>query len=103
MAAGVDRRVDPVWLEGTPFKSYRVPGVLLAVIVGGTSLIATVVTALNATSGGIVSVIAGAALTGWIFAEIVILDQPKAPTVTEMLYLAIGVSMIGLGLAVGLG
>ncbi len=100
MAADIDKKVDPAWLEGTPFQSYRVPGVLLAGIVGGTALLAAVVTALDATSGGIVSVIAGVILAGWIVAEVIILNQPGAPTAIEVLYVVIGLSMISIGLAV---
>ena len=39
---------DPAALEGTPFTDYRVPGVLLALLVGGGGLVAAVLTARKA-------------------------------------------------------
>lgn len=103
MALGVDSNVDPAWLEGTPFRSYRVPGVLLAGLVGGSALAAAVALFLDDTVGAGMAVIAGAILAGWITAEVRMLNQPDAPTATEILYFAVGLAMVGLGLALAIG
>ena len=99
MAAGVDRRVDLGWLEGTPFSSFRLPGVLLAIIVGGSSFVAAVTLAAELEPAALLAVVAGVILAGWIVVEALVLNQPKAPTVAEVIYFSIGVAMIGLGLA----
>ena len=39
-----DERIPPEWLDGTPFKSYVIPGLILAVVVGGSAAIATFAT-----------------------------------------------------------
>ena len=103
MAAGIDRRVDPAWLNGTPFRSYRLPGALLATLVGGSALVAFAVLLVDEGPGAIVSVVAGAILAGWIAVEVRVLDQPSAPTATESLYFTIGVVMMLLGLAIAAG
>jgi hypothetical protein len=61
------------WLNGTPFSSWLVPGVLLMLLIAvpmASAAIAEVVGTLRAYE---VSVTAGAVLVGWIAAEVVIL------------------------------
>ncbi len=102
MAFDVDRRVDPAWLDGTPFSSYRLPGVALAGLVGGSALTAVIALLNDDTLGAGLSVAAGLILVGWIAVEIRLLNQPDAPTVTEWVYLGLGgaMSVIGLGVLV---
>jgi len=93
-----DERFPTSWLDGTPFTSYLVPGVILAVVVGGSAALATVAVWRNPRTGGALSVLAGAALVGQIIGEILLLTQPGQPTATELVYLTIGVLMAALGL-----
>ena len=99
----VDRRVNPVWLEGTPCTSYRLPGVALAGIVGGSALVAAIVLLLDSTVGAGLSVIAGSILAVWIAVEVVVLNQPDAPTRIERLYFVLGLAMVVLGLGIAIG
>jgi hypothetical protein len=87
--------VDPfplAWLEGTPFGSYLVPGLILAIAVGGSATLASVLLARRHPDAWLAAALAGAALTGWIAIEIAILRQPTTPTHIELLYLALGVA-----------
>ncbi len=84
------------YLKGTPFKSFVGPGLILAVCVGGGAALAIAATIVDAEVGAIVSIIAGAMLTGYVAVEIAILNQPSWTT-TEAVYIALGLAMIALG------
>lgn len=90
------------WLEGTPFSSYVLPGVILAVVVGGSATLAAL-SLLRSPTGGGASVLAGVVMMGWIIAEILLLKQPSEPTWTEVFYFALGLVMVLLGWLVGRG
>jgi hypothetical protein len=97
-----DGRFPIAWLQGTPFHSYRVPGLLLAGLVGGSASGATVATLRSPRAGGRASLLAGVTMMGWIVGEIRLLKQPQSRgTVVEFFYLAVGALMASLGLAVG--
>jgi hypothetical protein len=87
-------RFGPEWLDGTPFRSYLAPGMLLSLVVGGSAAAATMVTLLD-WHGAIASGLAGLILVGWIVGEIAILNQP-APTRSEGVYLATGALILAL-------
>jgi hypothetical protein len=98
LAAGLEGRRYPVaWLEGTPFGSYLVPGLILAVAVGGSAAAAAVLTATTPGAGARVSALAGVILMGQIAGEVRVLRQPI--TWIEVVYFAIGSAMVALGLA----
>ena len=63
------------WLEGTTFPSYTLPAHVLAIIVGGTALIALVATLRDHPLSGSFAVIAGFILMGFITIEVLILEQ----------------------------
>ncbi len=90
------------WLEGTPFSSYVLPGVILAGVVGGSATLAAL-SLLRSPAGGGASVLAGVIMMGWIIAEILLLKQPSEPTWTEVFYFALGLVMALLGWLVGRG
>ncbi len=100
LLAGLEsnERVPPEWLHGTPFRNYVIPGLILAIIVGGSAAIATYATYQNLNAGGVSSILAGALLMGFIAVEVAILNQPSRWTVTEIVYLITGFSMAVLGL-----
>jgi hypothetical protein len=98
MVAGVDK-FPAEWLEGTPFDSYFLPGLLLALTVGGSAAIATAAQVTARVWGGLASVAAGCILIGWLAVEIGILNQPSAPTPTEIVFFALGLVMSALGLS----
>lgn len=60
-------------LEHSPFESFFVPGVLLAVVVGGSSLLAAVAHLVRARIAGQASFLAGLVLIGWIVSQVALL------------------------------
>lgn len=58
-------------LAGTPFSSYLIPGLVLAVVVGGTHIAASVLLGRAARAGAGVATTAGFGLLIWIFVEMV--------------------------------
>jgi hypothetical protein len=93
-----DERYPTDWLRRTPFRTYRVPGVLLSGLVGGSAALAATQLLRHGDAGAAWSVPAGVILVGWIGAEIVLLDQPDPGSGVELGYLAAGCAMVGLGL-----
>jgi hypothetical protein len=87
----------PELLEGTPFSSYLWPGLILAIVVGGSAASATVESIRSTAAGGLLSMVAGAALIGWIVGEMILLEQPSEPTPVEILYLLAGFTMMAMG------
>jgi hypothetical protein len=84
-------------LETTAFTSYFWPGLILAVVVGGSAAVATIESVRHPALGGLVSVVAGLVLIGWIVGEILLLEQPSEPTPVEVLYLLAGLAMAVVG------
>jgi hypothetical protein len=70
-AAGVPQ----AWLEGAPFSTYRIPGVILIVVVGGTSLTAAGLLLGSHSSSRLMSVLAGVVLLGWAAGETTYLNR----------------------------
>lgn len=100
LAADIERSRLPIeLLLGTPFSSYLVPGLTLAVAVGGSAAAATAATLCSRWLGPRLFTLAGAILVGWIVGEVIILQAPQARSWMEAAYLLVGLSMAGLGLA----
>jgi hypothetical protein len=96
MLTGVDR-FPLAWLEGTPFSNYTIPALLLAVVVGGSSLIAAVAIFMGRDIGVFASMAAGLIMVGYIGVEVMILNQvPPGPTWIEILYFGLGLLIFGL-------
>ena len=70
-AAGVPR----AWLAGSPFSSYRLPGVVLLVIVGGTSLTAARLLLGDYSTARLLSFLAGVVLLAWAAAQMMYLSR----------------------------
>jgi hypothetical protein len=87
------------WLEGTPLTSYRIPGVDLGGVVGGSSTVAAAAALRNRWRWPDVTTAAGAVLAGWVLTEVAMLNQPEAPTPVEYVCLGVGLAEIGLGIA----
>ena len=110
IACGVGLTVGAVqfplaWLQGTPFSDYTIPGLVMAIIVGGSSLLAAETILTGREGGVLVSALAGLLLTGFEVAEVAIID----PNVGNWLPLAVvlqaiysGLSMTIFGLAASL-
>ena len=75
------------YLQGSPFSSYLVPGLILGVVVGGTQLAAAV--GLWRRSGWALtaSVVAGFGMLIWIFVELAVITEYSA---LQTIYFALG-------------
>jgi hypothetical protein len=102
LAIGMDK-FPANWLIGTVFSSYLIPGLILAVLVGGSAAAAAVATLRGPDAGALASMLADAILLGWLIGERVIL--PKEAFVPqfwwlEAIYIAAGFLMVLPALAV---
>jgi len=59
-----------VWLQGTPFHSYFLPGLILCVVVGGSHLAAAFAVLWRSSRAKMASLFAGLILTGWMIGEL---------------------------------
>jgi hypothetical protein len=103
LATGVEGDRFPAGLlKGTPFRSYRVPGLMLAGLVGASATGAAAATLRSPRAGGPASLLAGVVLMAWIVGENRILKQPVSRgTWMEDFYFVVGLLMAVLGLTVG--
>jgi hypothetical protein len=99
LVTGWPRRQPLEWLEGTPFKSFVAPGLLLGGLLGGGNTWACYESTRHTRRWPVAAVIAGSLTTGWICTEAKMLNQPDAPTPIEVLYGSLGVILAGLGVA----
>jgi len=58
LAIGMDK-FPAAWLIGTPFRSYLIPGLILAVVVGGSAAAAVVATLCGPDAGALASMLTG--------------------------------------------
>jgi hypothetical protein len=96
LATGFDK-FPVAWLTGTPFSSYLVPGLILAVVVGGSAAVAVVVTLRSREAGALSSMLAGAIMLGWLVGERLILPSAAFPPQLwwlETIYIAAGLMMV---------
>ena len=97
MLIGVDA-FPLAWLAGTPFRDYTIPALILALLVGGSNLSALILLIGNHEHSTIVASSAGVVLAIYILTEVLILNQdPPGPTGIEIFYLALGVTVAGMG------
>jgi hypothetical protein len=62
--------VPTAWLDRTPFRDYRVPGLVLGGVVGGTMLTASASVVRRDPHARALSTVAGLTLTAWIAAQV---------------------------------
>lgn len=102
VAAGTDK-FPPAWLAGTIFSSYLIPGLILAVAVGGSATAAAFATLCERDAGTLFSGVAGGILLGWLVGERLILPPVAfAPQFwwLEAIYVAAGLMMVAPAAAV---
>lgn len=88
------------WLEGTPFGSFLVPGLILLVVVGGTQANAVLLQHLRHSWYLAAAAVAGFGMLIWIFVEVAILP---GYSVLHTLYFSTGVlQLIGVLLCLGI-
>lgn len=87
------------YLGGSPFTSYVLPGLILAVVVGGTHLLAAVLVGRGAASGPFAAAVAGFGLLIWIFVQMMFIPFSPLQAVYFLAGLAeLGLVLLGLGL-----
>jgi hypothetical protein len=102
LATGVDK-FPADWLIGTPFSNYLIPGLILAVVVGGSAAVAAVATLRRRDAGALTSVLAGVIMLGWLVGERLILPPAAFPPQLwwlEAIYIAAGLMMVAPALTV---
>jgi hypothetical protein len=82
------------WLQHTPFSDYTIPALILAIGVGGSSLIAAGTVFSGREEGVLASVAAGLIMAGYIAVEFVTLRQ--GVSWIEGLYFGLGLLISGL-------
>jgi hypothetical protein len=81
-------------LSATPFTDFTVPALLLGVVVGGSALVAAVLTAFGPPRvGAVASAAAGGITVGWMTIEIAMLGLVHP---AQAVYFLVGLLMIGL-------
>lgn len=81
--AGVPLR----YLEGSPFSSFVLPGLILGVVVGGTQLLAAVGLWRRSGWALLASAVAGFGMLIWIFVELAVIEEYS---VLQTIYFALG-------------
>ncbi len=87
------------WLQATPFADYVVPGLILAIVVGGSALVATVLLLMRHAWQYVVTFCAGGIMVGWIVGEVFLIQQASR---LQALYLVVGLALMGLSAMIGL-
>ena len=69
------RGVPREWLQGSPFKTYLIPGLFLFLVVGGSMLVAAGLLLAESSAARLMSVEAGIVLVAWIVAQVSIIGR----------------------------
>jgi hypothetical protein len=80
-------------LRSTPFSDYTIPGLLLAIVVGGSSLVAAATVFIHREFAVLLSVAAGPNMAGWITVQVAMLGLVLW---LQVLYFVLGVLIFGL-------
>jgi hypothetical protein len=85
-------------LEGSPFQTYFVPGLILFAVLGLGAGLASLAGWRRHPLAPLLTVAVGVALLGWMIVEIVIVGYSNEPPL-QAIYLTLGVVLSGIGLA----
>lgn len=105
--AGLVTGVIPLpvqWLRQTPFSDYIVLGLLMAIVVGGSALIAAAaILATHETGGILISIISGLLLAGFEVVEVSLIDPHLEHWLLlvvplQVLYTALAIAIVGLSI-----
>ena len=84
-------KLTPGLLESSPFHSYLLPGLILAIIVGGCHFFALVVTGSKLQHSYRISLVSGAVLIGWVIGQMLLLSYFHW---LQLVYLFIGLLIV---------
>lgn len=82
------------YLDGTPFTSYLIPGLILGIVVGGTQGFAAIATQRHHAHSLLAATVAGFGMIIWIFVELAITGYFWLQAV----YLGVGIAELGMAL-----
>lgn len=85
--SGTPLAIPPDYLEGSPFTSFVVPGLALALVVGGTHLLAFVMFARRMRWAMLASAVAGFGMLVWVFVQMAFI--PFSPL--QAVYFGLGI------------
>lgn len=90
-----------VWLAGSPFSNYTIPGLVMAVVVGGSSFLAAEAMLSEREGGVVASALAGLLLMGFEVAEGAMIDQNLGDGLPfavgfQAIYSALSLTILGL-------
>jgi len=90
------------WLAGTPFVDYTIPGLALAIVVGGGALLAAATVFVHREWALLVTMVAGSVTAGYLVVEVVSIDSKLGdalPTslAVQLFYFVLGLALVGLG------
>lgn len=83
--------MDATLLASSPFTSFVLPGILLAIVVGGSMIVAAVALLRRLKSGASWSFVAGTILAGWIAVQVAMIGYAS---VLQPIFFVIGVVMM---------
>lgn len=98
MSGGLDLPHD--WLEGTPFSSYFVPGLILFCVVGGSMLAASLAIWRRRDISGPISLIAGSGVVIWIVVRVAMVGYRSW---MQPAFFALGLAIVALAAPIGAG
>ena len=78
-------------LDGTPFKNFNVPGIMLAAVVGGINILALFFNTRRNVNGYNWALASGAVVCGWIGVQLLLIHAVYR---LHLLYLGIGILII---------
>jgi hypothetical protein len=76
-------------LEGTPFTSYLIPGLVLSLVVGGSALVAMIAIIIRHQKARALALFAGVMQGGWIVVQVLLLG-----IVSNLQFLYIGIAIV---------
>jgi hypothetical protein len=95
-----DLNAPPVTaLAGSPFSDYTIPGLALLIVVGGTAVIATLLSARKHALAALVSCLAGAVIVVFEIVEVLVIGSPPGIARTlQLFYFSLGGILIAVSL-----
>jgi hypothetical protein len=83
-------------LRGSAFSSFTIPGLTLAVVVGGSALLATTLLLRRSNLGFFSAAVAGLIVMTFEFVQVISIGSPAGPSrVMQILYFGIGLLLVG--------
>lgn len=81
------------YLDGTPFTSFLIPGLILGIVIGGTQAVAAVSVQRDQRASAILASIAGFGMMIWVFFELAIISEYSW---LQTFYFGLGIAQLAL-------